>query len=124
MKNKKLEISDIGKKFVYKDASGNKIFLLLAITSNGDLVGEGSDGGWAICEKKNNSSWIPYEKEKQPKRIEAAPAVIKKPDGEYAITPGIGISREDFGCSGTREVVKWPADWDNVKKVRYYEWDE
>ena len=122
MKNGKLEISDVGKKFKIKGMEPHQYFLLLGITSKGDLVGEDYEGNpdfWLPSD-----GWTPYEEPKQTKRIEAAPAVIRKHFGEYAITPGVGTSADDFGYSGVREVVKWPADFDKEKGVWFYEYEE
>lgn len=120
MKNGKLEMSDVGKKFKGEAWHHGQFVILIGFRSDGEAVYEDERGQFRFYK---NTDWLPYEEVKQTKRIEAAPCVIKTPEG-IKISMHNYISKEaceeDFMC----DVIKYPADWDDVKKCWFYEWEE
>lgn len=128
MTNGKLEISDIGKKFRREGWKPmDKYFELCFIAPDGSLFGHDKDGNSRLF--TSNKGFVCYENAKQKKRIEAAPAVIKV-NGIYQITADRFGNIDDItknitsAYGGTFSVVKFPADWDDVKKVWFYEFEE
>lgn len=115
MKDGKLEISDVGKKFRREGWKPiDKYFVLSFICPDGSLFGHDKDGKSMLF--TSNQGFVCYENPKQKKRIEAVPAVYKQ-NGSYVI-----------GCFCDLKLLSEDAEsfaqWDDVKKCWFYEWEE
>ena len=63
-----------------------------------------------------------WELYKEPKRIEAAPAVIRESyNGKIVIWDEFYSSEESAKLNHEGSFIKWPADFDSEKGVWYYE---
>lgn len=118
----------IGKKLVRTYDTCPCFFTPLAITSTGIFVGEDLFGRSCMYVADKFDDWQFYEKSicekpKQKKRIEAAPAVIKR-NGEWHITTRTYFSFEEAQCEWGEHFITWPCPFDKEKGVFYYEWEE
>lgn len=122
MKNGKLEPSDIGKKFTKEDWKKERFFIFHSVSKIRPerVIGEDNRGWGEDCE---NEDWLSYEEPKQKKRIEAAPAVFKK-HNTTTISGMLFENEKEARSLLESNFIKYPADWDDVKKCWFYEWEE
>jgi len=120
MKDGKLEMSDVGKRF--RILGTEHWFKPLGLSEDGKYwIGEGPDRR----AEAHPSNWLfmPFEETKVKKRVEAAPAVsliLGKPE---IPTNLYGSEEEARRCLGG-SFVAWPAPFDPVRGVYYYEREE
>ena len=72
---------DIGKKFKLRHWCEGELFLLLALTSNGHLLGENQDGNSIHFE--GFEDWLPYEP-KPNQEVLMSPSVLRSINGNYS----------------------------------------
>lgn len=92
------------------------IFIEVLFVGNDSVFGR-NDYGFENSYIINDREWELY---KEPKRIEAAPAVVRNYGGGVYITSSC-FDKEASINSFKDQLVKWTADWDPEEGVWYYE---
>lgn len=100
----KLTKENIGQKFTNKNWKDGGYFLLLAVTSKGDLLGENESGQVSHCLDSELSNLIPYEEPKE--KVLMSPCL-------YVSKSDLYISDQVFKLLGNAEkelkmVYTWP----------------